>query len=258
MTQTYDERREARQDRIDGRADRINAEISRRVNAAHAAVEGIPFGQPILVGHHSEGKHRAALKRHDVNMRAACDANDLLRTLPTAPTTAILASDADACDQLRAKIAKLEDLHARMKAANVMVRKNDRAGLTAAGWSDKHIESLFTPQWGAGRGPIGFPAYELTSNTANLARMRQRLAQLETAKAAPSTEREEAGVRIEEDTEAMRLRLHFDGKPAPVIIAELKSCGFRWAPSEGAWQRQLNNAARYALIHVLRAVTAAA
>lgn len=257
MTQTYDERREDRQDRIDGRADRINAEISRRVNAAHAAVDGIPFGQPILVGHHSEGRHRAALKRHDTNMQAACDADKMLRALPSAPTTAILASDSDACDQLRAKIAKLDDLHARMKAANVMVRKGDRAGLAAAGWSHAHIENLFTPQWGAGRGPLGFPAYELTSNTANLARMRQRLAHLESAKAAPSTEREEAGIRIEEDTDAMRLRLHFDGKPSPAIIAELKSRGFRWAPSEGAWQRQLNNAARYALTHVLRAVTAA-
>jgi hypothetical protein len=40
---------------------------------AHAAVDGIPPGQPILVGHHSERHHRGALRRHDSAMRAAVD-----------------------------------------------------------------------------------------------------------------------------------------------------------------------------------------
>jgi hypothetical protein len=31
--------------------------------ASHNATDGIPFGQPILVGHHSEGKHRRALQK---------------------------------------------------------------------------------------------------------------------------------------------------------------------------------------------------
>jgi hypothetical protein len=34
-----------------------------RNRASSAAVEGIPLGQPILVGHHSEKRHRAALKK---------------------------------------------------------------------------------------------------------------------------------------------------------------------------------------------------
>ena len=31
----------------------------------------------------------------------------------------------------------------------------------------------------------------------------------------------------------------------------LKSNGFKWAPSQGAWQRQLTNNARYALKKVI-------
>lgn len=39
------------------------AESGRRWNAALSATAGIPLGQPILVGHHSERRHRNALAR---------------------------------------------------------------------------------------------------------------------------------------------------------------------------------------------------
>lgn len=47
--------------------------------------------------------------------------------------------------------------------------------------------------------------------------------------------------------EVMRLQLIFDGKPEEETRNRLKSNGFRWAPSVGAWQRLLNNNAEYAL-----------
>ena len=44
-----------------------------------------------------------------------------------------------------------------------------------------------------------------------------------------------------------RLQVFFDGKPDADTRAELKSNGFRWASSVGAWQRQLtDNAIRAA------------
>ena len=222
---TYAERREIRQDRLDGRADRLTAEATRRFDAAHAIVERIPFGQPILVGHHSEGRHRADIKRIDANMRAGIEAQKAAAAIPSAPTTAILASDDDADDMLAARIAKLEAAQVRMTAANKLARKGDKAG---------------------------FEPWQLQNNNANIRRLKERLAHLSAVKAKPSTEREVAGVRVVEDTEAVRLRLFFPGKPAPAIIAELKARGFRWAPSEGAWQRQLSNAARWAADCVLK------
>jgi hypothetical protein len=42
-----------------------------------AAIDGIPPGQPILVGHHSERRHRAALNRHDHRRRRAIDEDRL-------------------------------------------------------------------------------------------------------------------------------------------------------------------------------------
>jgi hypothetical protein len=82
---------ETYEDRLQGRADRADARATRRrdwadkahrrsdaaFRSAEAAIDGIPPGQPILVGHHSEHRHRAALNRHDRRMRHAIDENTL-------------------------------------------------------------------------------------------------------------------------------------------------------------------------------------
>jgi len=46
---------------------------SEAYDASHAAVSGIPFGQPILVGHHSESRHRRALKLQDSRMQKSIE-----------------------------------------------------------------------------------------------------------------------------------------------------------------------------------------
>ncbi len=64
------------------------------------------------------------------------------------------------------------------------------------------------------------------------------------------------GVKLVENVEANRVQLLFPGKPAADIRDVLKRNGFRWAPSEGAWQRQLNNAGIYAAQQVLKYLAA--
>lgn len=61
-----------------------------------------------------------------------------------------------------------------------------------------------------------------------------------------------AGVRLVENTTMERIQLFFPGKPDPDMIAELKARAFRWAPSVGAWQRQLTNNGRWAAECVLK------
>ena len=46
--------------------------------------------------------------------------------------------------------------------------------------------------------------------------------------------------------EENRIQILFDGKPDAGIRSELKHAGFRWAPSQGAWQRMLNQNGIYA------------
>jgi Domain of unknown function (DUF3560) len=42
-------------------------------------------------------------------------------------------------------------------------------------------------------------------------------------------------IRVEESEN--RVRIYFPGKPSEALRSLLKSRGFRWSPSEGAWQR---------------------
>lgn len=48
-------------------------------------------------------------------------------------------------------------------------------------------------------------------------------------------------VRVENDAEDCRVRLYFNGKPSADVRTELKRNGFRWSPSNEAWQRQNTN-----------------
>jgi len=50
--------------------------------------------------------------------------------------------------------------------------------------------------------------------------------------------------KVVRNKEVMRLQLIFDGKPETKTREILKSNGFRWAPSNTAWQRLLNNNAQ--------------
>jgi hypothetical protein len=57
------ERAEARAERMEDRAERAEANGTRLYNQAHAMAECIPFGQPILIGHYSEGRDRRFRER---------------------------------------------------------------------------------------------------------------------------------------------------------------------------------------------------
>lgn len=48
-------------------------------NASHDAVSNIPMGQPILVGHHSERRHKRALERSDRNMHKSIEEGERAR-----------------------------------------------------------------------------------------------------------------------------------------------------------------------------------
>ena len=65
----------ARAERMGARAERASAEADRRFGTADAIGSGIPFGQPILVGHHSERRHRAALDKIHSNMDKGVEAH---------------------------------------------------------------------------------------------------------------------------------------------------------------------------------------
>lgn len=155
----------------------------------------------------------------------------------------ISSDDPHALDKLTAKLEKLEKHQALMKAANAAVRMKDQekgnAKLRDLGYTEDEINLLRTPDF---CGRIGYPSYELSNNNANIKRTKERIAELEKrqTEAAPEGWTFEDG-EVVINTELNRLQIFFDYKPADAFRAELKSYGFRWAPSQGAWQRQLTD-----------------
>lgn len=65
---------EERADRMETRSDKAISESESHRQAAHSIVDQIPLGQPILVGHRSEARHRRDLARHDAHMHKFVDA----------------------------------------------------------------------------------------------------------------------------------------------------------------------------------------
>lgn len=167
---------------------------------------------------------------------------------------AIKSDDENAIEKLEIKLKKAQDLQTYMKKVNAYYRKHktckgcDGVNDETANKLDESMKSEYT--WGT----APFPSFRLTNNNAKIKNTKNRLARLQAAKSKPTEEiatLENDYCKVVENTEIMRIQLIFDGKPDAEVRKILKSNGFRWAPSQGAWQRQLTSNGKYATKQVL-------
>lgn len=177
-------------------------------------------------------------------------------------TNIIKSGDANAIEQLQAKLEKLEKNQDYMKKANAYYRKNKTlkgfGGLSdeKAAQLDKAIESdsLYNAP---------FAPYQLTNNNAKIKNTKARITQLERLKNGAEQAQEQqpnkytnAPFKVVENADIMRLQLFFDEKPDAETRAILKKHGFRFAPTQNnAWQRQLTDNAKWALEQVIKETT---
>lgn len=172
----------------------------------------------------------------------------LLDKIRSVGTGGISSDDPQAVEKQEAKLAALEKHQEMMKAANAAIRMKDPAKgdakLAELGYTPEDITKLREPDF---CGRIGYPAYALQNNNANIRRIRGRIAELKKRTESTPEGWEFDGGRVVVNTTENRLQVIFDGKPDADVRTELKGEGFRWAPSQGAWQRQLtDNAMRAA------------
>ena len=169
---------------------------------------------------------------------------------------AIRADDPNAAEKLTAKIKLLTDTRQAMKDINAALRLKavvtGNEKLRALGLSDDNIVVA------RGKGGKMFPAWELQNLGQNIARLEKRFDQIKAeADRAPAADVEGDGYRLVENIEINRIQIMFDAKPDADTRAILKRNGFRWAPSQDAWQRHLNENGRYAAKRALASIAAA-
>jgi len=160
----------------------------------------------------------------------------------------IMAGDGDALLRLKEKLAEAEKMQALMREVNAAIRRHAKDGEEAQvraviavypKLDEGDARELLLPD---DLGRVGFPAYKLTNNNANIHRMKGRIELLSRDKAAaPTSQRGENGVLYEDCPADNRVRLFFPYIPDVAIRARLKSQGFRWTPSLRCWQAYRNS-----------------
>ena len=174
----------------------------------------------------------------------------------------IYSNDANVLQRLQARLAQLESNQEQWKRVNAYWRKHGT--MTGYGLSEE-AETRINEKMKINGLSQPIPGWRLTNNNAEIHRVRDRIAELERLKEqadAPADETgqrypEIEGVTVRENSEAMRIELYFDEKPTDEARMLLKGAAFKWAPSKGAWQRQLTSNAVRATQRLLKSFDAA-
>lgn len=235
-------RRERLQRKLERRqewADKAQARSVAASNAAHHIASFIPPGQPILVGHHSEKRHRRDLDRIDSNMRKCIDNQDLAEHhtakaggIEAALDRSIFSDDDNAVQALEARISEREAEREKMKTVNKLYKKGDTAGLAALGLDYEAIKKRLAAL-GSYFGQAPHMPYELsnlggriTADRKRLEIIKQRQERSAKAEASPT------GVTLEQ-CQSGYVRVTFAEKPARSVLDALKAAGFFWG--SGSW-----------------------
>ncbi|MCK9593594.1 MAG: DUF3560 domain-containing protein [Methanoregula sp.] len=248
----FHEKRDAQIDRCRELADKNAVKADELHDRAHKMADVIPFGQPILVGHYSEKSDRNYRARITNTFDKSMEAHDKSKYYSQKAdrlenNKAISQDDPDAIESLQAKLKKCEEFQEQAKTINKIIRKKIAdeekvTALIASGLHEETARKCLVPDY---CNRIGIPAYALTNNNANMNRIKKRIAELQKNRNEETIEREIGDLRVVDSVEENRIMIFFPGKPDEETRKKLKSAGFRWSPTSGAWQAYRNNRSRY-------------
>lgn len=229
----YEAKRNARYQRLLAAAQKAEAQSQQAFDVAHKSASVIPMGQPILVGHYSEGRDRAFRNRIDNKMRKGWELHQEAARLRASAQSAqnrevIYSEDPDAVEKLQTEIADAELRLARMKATNTFLKTKNKKVLEDVGLTPESIIGAFQP-------------FTIRNLSANIRRMKLRIEQVKARQSIPALREEINGIVIEQNPDAMRTQIRFAEKPSAETIEALKRNGFKWSPYEKVWQRLISN-----------------
>lgn len=251
---TYEEKQERRREYLEAKADNLDREAESRFKRGSALL-GAMNGQPILIGHHSEKRHRSDIKKMDRDMQKGSEAHkeakDLRRKAAAVGSGGISSDDENALDKVQSRIEKKERDRDQMKKVNTLYRKRDAAGLEALGLNIERLDAKIADAYSWEKAP--FPKWQVSNLTASIRNDKKRLDELQAMdERAPGGELA-AGVsdgiafRFVDDKEENRVICYFDSKPSRRALDLLKTWGWRYSPTRNAHVRKTTpNALAYA------------
>ncbi len=245
----YRGRIEDKKNRLEERAEKAFNISNARYMASKDLASMIPFGQPILVGHHSEAKSRRHAEQINNNMAKSVEAQNkgeyLQRRANSVGAFGIASDDPEAIKKLKEKLASLEKTQEIMKSVNKLVKKkgltNDqiiKILINDFKLSKNQAVDILTPDY-AGR--VGFAGYALSNNNANIRTTRKRIEELEYLhNEKPLEGRGDIdGIEWRLFEEEGRLKFSFDAIPDEKVRRVLKSNGFKFSRYSKAWVRKI-------------------
>lgn len=241
----YEKRKQARIERYEERAEKARAESEALSHEATVMSSAIPFGQPVHGQADRNFRNRIGAKMDRVIAADEKAAYYESKAEAARNNTAISSDDPDALDKLTAKLEKLKNNQAFMKKVNAYYRKH-KTCKGCEGVSDElasNLDASMEKAYSWETAP--FPPYALSNNNQEIHRIEQRIKQLSAARDGGFCGWEFDGGKVVVNEGSNRLQIFFDAIPSAETRQELKARGFRWARSEGAWQRQLTDNAVY-------------
>ena len=227
-------------EKIDRLLDAYARKLAENMNEGYRIDARVPS---ILVAGGSNFPTRKKEKQNaarDKNIEGWKEVQGLLDKIRGVGTGGISADDPEAVRKLKEKLDRLKQEQEGMKAVNAYYRKHKTLdGCPNLSWEQiEKLKASMSRSWRAD--PKPYESYMLSNNNAVIRQTAKRIEELTRMAATEFVGWEFDGGRAEINRADNRLQLFFDGKPDADVRAELKSYGFRWAPSVNAWQRQLN------------------
>lgn len=248
--QHYAAKLAAKQDRYESLSTNAQAKGHALHSRAHQMAEAIPFGQPILIGHHSEKRDRRYRDRIHSTFGKAFEelskAEYYEKKAATVGTGGISSDDPDAITKLKQKLADMQESQEFMKRCNKLIRKHKNketliAELIKIGVSQASAEKLLEGDF---CDRVGYAPYQLQNNNANMTRVKERIAELEKTQNLSAQTEEYESFSYEIDSLDNRIVFTFLGKPDEEIRKILKTNSFKFSPSrspkgKSVWVRKV-------------------
>ena len=203
-----EERRKRRIERYKELSLKAQERSSQYSNSNANRILQIAPGQPILVGHHSEKRHRRLIKKAQDDIRESIEEDNKSnfykeRAENAENSKVIYSDDPQAIIKLKEKLERLE---------------NEKASIKAREHS----------------------TWELTNIGATIRETKKRIERLEKLENTEFKEINFENGKVIHNKEINRIQFLFDNIPDEDTRKILKSHGFRWSRYEKAWQRVFN------------------